>query len=61
MPMISALLAIALAAGTDQPGPKVGEALPAFTLSDHTGTPRDFASLSGPKGLVLVFYRSADW
>lgn len=54
------------AAPTDNPdpaglGPKVGQALPAFSLKDQHGAVRDFASLSGPKGLVLVFFRSADW
>lgn len=42
-------------------GPKVGDALPSFTLPDQEGRPRDFASLKGPQGLVLVFFRSADW
>ncbi len=42
-------------------GPKVGEPLPAFSLQDQQGRTRDFASLSGPQGLVLVFFRSADW
>ena len=42
-------------------GPRVGERLPAFSLADQDGRTRDFASLTGPKGLVLVFFRSADW
>jgi cytochrome oxidase Cu insertion factor (SCO1/SenC/PrrC family) len=42
-------------------GPKVGEPLPAFSLVDQSGRSRDFASLVGPKGLVLVVFRSADW
>jgi hypothetical protein len=42
-------------------GPKVGETLPAFSLEAQERTARDFASLTGPKGLVLVFFRSADW
>ncbi len=30
---------------------------PDFTVADATGTPRNLASLMGPKGLVLVLYR----
>ena len=35
---------------------EVGEALP-----DQTGTVRTLQSLMKPKGLMLLFYRSADW
>jgi hypothetical protein len=42
-------------------GPKVGDSAPDFTLPDQRGTPRTLSSLSGPKGTMLVFYRSADW
>lgn len=68
--MISTLLWLALlqapSVSTDNPdpagvGPKVGEVLPAFALRDQHGVVRDLASLRGPEGLVLVFFRSADW
>ena len=42
-------------------GPQMGERVPDFTLTDQQGRPRTLASLMGPKGLMLVFYRSADW
>ena len=42
-------------------GPAVGQPLPAFEARDQHGRLRDFASLKGPNGLVLVFFRSADW
>jgi cytochrome oxidase Cu insertion factor (SCO1/SenC/PrrC family) len=42
-------------------GPQVGTRVPDFTLLDQKGQSRTLASLMGPKGLVLVFYRSADW
>ena len=42
-------------------GPQVGERAPDFTLPDQHGQPRTLGSLMGPKGLVLVFNRSADW
>ncbi len=42
-------------------GPQVGERVPDFTLSDQHGRPRSLASLMQRNGLMLVFYRSADW
>jgi len=42
-------------------GPQVGEKAPDFTLPDQRGQRRTLGSLMGPKGLVLVFNRSADW
>ena len=42
-------------------GPKVGESAPDFALPDQRGTLRTLSSLAGPKGTMLVFYRSADW
>jgi cytochrome oxidase Cu insertion factor (SCO1/SenC/PrrC family) len=44
-----------------QLGPRIGQALPVFEAPDQDGRPRDFASLKGPKGLVFVLFRSADW
>lgn len=42
-------------------GPAVGARIPAFEAVDATGKLRNFESLRGPKGLVLLFSRSADW
>ena len=42
-------------------GPKVGATVPDFALQDQTGQTRALSSLLGPKGAVLVFFRSADW
>jgi hypothetical protein len=42
-------------------GPQVGTRVPDFTLLDQKGRSRTLASLMGPKGLMLVFFRSADW
>ena len=42
-------------------GPQVGTRVPDFTLLDQKGQSRTLASLMGPKGLMLVFFRSADW
>ena len=44
-----------------QSGLPAGSTAPDFSLPDHTGKVRDFASLTGPRGLILVFFRSADW
>ena len=68
--MISTLLWLALLqappANTDNPdpaglGPQVGQVLPTLSLEDQQGVSRDLASLRGPRGLVLVVFRSADW
>ena len=42
-------------------GPKVGATIPDFNLPDQHGEIRSLTSLMGPKGAVLVFFRSADW
>jgi len=42
-------------------GPQVGDRVPDFSLTDQHGQSRTLASLVGPKGAMLVFYRSADW
>ena len=42
-------------------GPQVGEKIPDFTLQDQTGKTWSRDSLMGKNGLMLVFYRSADW
>ena len=46
---------------SDTPGPAVGAKAPAFQLSDQTGASRSLDAVMGPKGLMLVFFRSADW
>jgi peroxiredoxin len=40
-----------------QPGAKA----PEIALSDQTGKPQSLATLAGPDGLLLLFFRSADW
>jgi hypothetical protein len=42
-------------------GPPVGTSLPDFTLRDQRGELRSLKSLLGPKGAMIVFFRSADW
>ena len=42
-------------------GPAIGEKIPAFEATDQNGKQQSFETLRGPKGLVLLFARSADW
>ena len=42
-------------------GPQLGEPVPDFSLVDQSGTPRTLQSVAGKNGLMLVFFRSADW
>ena len=42
-------------------GPQIGERVPDFRLPDQTGRLHTLSSIMGPKGLMLVFIRSADW
>jgi hypothetical protein len=46
---------------TSKRGPQVGAVVPAFSGVDQFGKEQSLESLSGPKGLMLVFTRSADW
>jgi hypothetical protein len=42
-------------------GPQIGERVPDFSLKDQSGSTRTLSSILGPKGAMLVFFRSADW
>ncbi len=42
-------------------GPAVGQPVPDFSLQDQNGRTQTLKSVSGPKGTMLVFFRSADW
>lgn len=46
---------------TSRIGPLVGATVPAFSGIDQFGNPHTLASSYGPKGAMLVFFRSADW
>jgi hypothetical protein len=65
MRLLGLLIALALqvvpAVDLDTVGPKVGDTVPDFELRDQHGAARRLSSLAGPKGTMLVFYRSADW
>ena len=42
-------------------GPAVGTRVPDFKAPDTAGRTRNLQSVMGPKGALLVFFRSADW
>jgi peroxiredoxin len=54
--------ALAAAAAAEDLGPPVGTMTPDIgTRLDQTGKPHQLADLMGKNGLVLFFFRSADW
>ena len=59
--LVLLLAALVLPAETLDVGPRVGDLLPSLHLSDQYGATRELGSLLGPKGAVIVLYRSADW
>ncbi len=46
---------------TFQTGPNVGQKIPTFRALDQDGREQTFETVRGPKGALLVFFRSADW
>jgi hypothetical protein len=42
-------------------GREIGQQAPAFALMDQFGHEQSNKTLKGPKGTVLLFFRSADW
>lgn len=42
-------------------GLPVGQKAPGFSVHDQFGRTQTLESLKGPKGTVLLFFRSADW
>ena len=57
----TSLLAQAPAADTSRVGPQVGAVVPAFSGTDQFDRTHTLSSVYGPKGVMLVFFRSADW
>jgi len=53
--------AVASAQQAIKTGPEVGSTLPSFEAPDQNGRAQNLQSVLGPKGALLVFYRSADW
>jgi len=46
---------------TSKIGPRVGATVPPVAGVDQFGKPHTLNSIYGPKGAMLVFFRSADW
>lgn len=42
-------------------GWNIGQPAPAFALTDQFGHEQSNQTLKGPKGTVILFFRSADW
>ncbi len=69
VPRVALLASVALVAAetaggqstVPDAGPAVGSVAPAFEAVDHAGETRTFEDLAGPDGLLLLFFRSADW
>jgi hypothetical protein len=49
------------AVDTTKIGPQVGAMVPALSGTDQFGRTHTLSSVYGPKGAMLVFFRSADW
>jgi cytochrome oxidase Cu insertion factor (SCO1/SenC/PrrC family) len=58
---IISLLLVGASLNARDYGPAVGSKIPAFELKDQDGKTHTLASLLGPKGAVILFFRSADW
>ena len=56
-----AFLSGPLAAHAYDVGPPVGATMPVLVAKDASGAAKDLAGVSGKKGVVLVFFRSARW
>jgi peroxiredoxin len=68
VPWVTSIVALllggffALAASAEDLGPPAGTKAPDIgTRLDQNGKPRTFDDLSGQNGLVLMFFRSAEW
>ncbi len=59
--ILAALLLAASASAAVPTGPNVGEPLPDFRLADQNDATQTLRSIIGPKGAMIVFFRSADW
>ncbi len=54
-------LGMRLAAQSGSRGPDVGALIPRFSATDQNGVMQTLDRVKGPKGAMIVFFRSADW
>src|SRR5689334_19205414 len=59
--LLSLALMVAVRAQPAVHGPDVGAKIPKFSAKDQNGVTQNFETVKGPKGAMIVFYRSADW
>ena len=61
--LLAATVAFAQAPAADPSklGPQIGQPVPPIAGVDQFGKPQTLGSIYGPKGAMLVFFRSADW
>lgn len=59
--LVVALTGAAPAQTAISTGPAPGTRVPDFEAPDQNGTRHSLRSIMGPKGAMLVFFRSADW
>jgi peroxiredoxin len=59
--VVSCLLPTLDAAGETIGGLQPGAKAPGFSLQDQDGKQQSLSTLAGPNGLLLLFFRSADW
>ena len=61
-PLLPILALTAFSAAAAVPtGPAIGAKMPNFEATDQNGKSQKLSTLLGPKGAVLVIYRSSDW
>ncbi len=60
-PVLLAAAIVAAQVNIAQVGPQVGDRAIDFSLQDQFGHTQTLAGAAGPKGTMLVFFRSADW
>lgn len=62
LPLLGIVLSFPIVSAGQEPGGlHPGAKAPAFHLKDQAGRPQQLDSLAGPNGLLLLFFRSADW
>ena len=69
--ILFSIAVLALSSGQEKPasddsvppaiGLNIGQPAPAFALTDQFGHEQSNQTLRGPKGTVILFFRSADW
>ena len=59
--LIGLLFGVLAALGARDYGPAIGSRMPELEMRDQHGKTRTLRNVLGPKGAVILFFRSADW